>query len=237
MRIVISLAACMEWSLKTTDIKSAFLQGKEIQRDVFIVPPLEAQKNDWKLWKLKKSLYGLNDAAKQFYRCVEEELFKLGVERSQVDPALFFYKRQGTLMGIVATHVDDFIHCGNVQFDKEVMDKLRDRLLAGKVEEESFSYVGFTIKQSASGITLDQSQFMNELETIMIEPQRARQKKETLTKQEHKQFRSLVGKCNWAYRGSRPDIAFEVIDMSTKFQNPCVEDLVRANKNIIRLKK
>ena len=39
------------------DIKSAFLQGKSIQRDVFIKPPKEANTN--KLWKLKTTVYGL----------------------------------------------------------------------------------------------------------------------------------------------------------------------------------
>ena len=237
IKIVISLAACMNWSLKTTDIKSAFLQGKEIDRDVFIVPPNEAQMGGWKLWKLKKSLYGLNDAAKQFYKCVEEELQGLGVTRSDVDPGLFYYRKDGVLLGVLATHVDDFLHCGSESFDADVMDKLRLRLLAGKVEEQNFYYVGFEIQQSDEGIMFDQSHYMKELEVVNVDPLRAKEKKQPLTKQEHKAFRSLVGRCNWASRGSRPDISFEVIDLSTKFQKPVVEDLVRANKNILRLKE
>jgi hypothetical protein len=37
--------------------------------------------------------------------------------------------------------------------------------------------------------------------------------------------------------GTRPDIAFEVVEMSTKLKQPQVEDLLRANKNIVKLKE
>ena len=236
MRILLAIAAYRKWPVKTTDIKSAFLQGKDIERDVYVVPPKEAQSGPWKVWKLRKSLYGLNDAARQFYNCVEEELKKLGVIRSNIDPALFMYMKNGEVVGILATHVDDFIHCGEVVFE-EVMEKLRNRLIAGKVEEGVFSYVGFDIKQEKDGIVLDQSRYMKELSTEEIKPQRAREKLDSLTKDEHKKFRSLVGKCNWASRGCRPDVAFDVIDLSTRFHNPVVGDLVRANKLITKLKE
>ena len=39
MRSFLSIAAIEEWIVKTTDIRSAFLQGKELDRDVYIRPP------------------------------------------------------------------------------------------------------------------------------------------------------------------------------------------------------
>ena len=39
-----------------------YLQGKEIDRLVYMEPPAELKKPD-KLWKLKKSVYGMNDTA------------------------------------------------------------------------------------------------------------------------------------------------------------------------------
>ena len=36
MRLLISIAVLKNWSLKTTDIKSAFLQGKELEREIYI---------------------------------------------------------------------------------------------------------------------------------------------------------------------------------------------------------
>ena len=41
----------------TVDIKSAFLQGKPIERDVYVKPSKEAHTK--KIWKLDATVYGL----------------------------------------------------------------------------------------------------------------------------------------------------------------------------------
>ena len=38
MRLLISIAVLKNWTLKTSDIKSAFLQGKELEREIYIKP-------------------------------------------------------------------------------------------------------------------------------------------------------------------------------------------------------
>jgi len=68
-------------------------------------------------------------------------LKKLGCQYSSLDPALFFFKCDGHLEGIVISHIDDFLHAGNNRFDSIVMSKLRERFLAGKLEESHFKYI------------------------------------------------------------------------------------------------
>ena len=43
--------------------KTAFLQGGEIEREVYITPPKEAGVDPGSVWKLKKTIYGLQDAS------------------------------------------------------------------------------------------------------------------------------------------------------------------------------
>ena len=64
MRFLLTMAATNKWELRSTDIKSAFLQGQVLNRDVYVKPPREAN-CPGKLWKLYKCLYGLNDASKK----------------------------------------------------------------------------------------------------------------------------------------------------------------------------
>ena len=52
--------------MKTTDIRSAFIQGKELGRDVYIRPPKESKAPKHVIWKLKHGLYGLKDVARKF---------------------------------------------------------------------------------------------------------------------------------------------------------------------------
>ena len=61
---------------KTTDIKSAFLQGKELDCEVYHRPPVESHTPSNITWKLKHGLYGLKDGARQFFISVKEELLK-----------------------------------------------------------------------------------------------------------------------------------------------------------------
>ena len=83
---------------------------------------------------------------------------------------------------------------------------------------------------------MDQKEYMQGLDEVSMSPQRACQKKEPLTTSEQTRLRELVGRINWAVQGSRPDMAFEMVDLSTKFHGGTVEDLVRAMKAIRRLK-
>ena len=222
-------------AVKTTDIKSAFLQGKELERDIYIRPPKESQTPQGLIWKLKHGLYGLKDGARQFYESVREELMKLGFTQCRLDPALFYVHKDNRLRGIICCHVDDFLHAGDELFEA-LMEKLRGRFSAGKVEEKEFRYIGFKVKQYENRVILDHSEYIERMKNETVDPKRATDKKEILTTQEQKLYRQLVGQLNWAVQGSRPDMAFEMINMSTKLKQGTVENLVRVIKKISRMK-
>ena len=234
--MVLAITASKGWEIKTTDIKSAFLQGKEMDREVYLKPPKEAKTKDGFIWRLIHCLYGLNDAARQFYQSVVEFLKSVGCRQSSLDPALFFMLDKGELVGIVASHVDDFLHSGTDMFEKVVLDRLRERFLAGKVEGTAFRYVGFDVSQDEEGIIMDHSNYMAKLESGAIDPNRAINKSELLSVREQTEFRQLVGRINWAVQGSRPDLAFDMIELSTKLKQGTVADLIRAVKCIGKLK-
>lgn len=135
------------------------------------------------------------------------------------------------------SHIDDFLHAGNEEFDVTVMSKLKTRFVAGKVEERQFTYVGFQMVQKENGILLEQTHFVDGINKETMSAQRSMQKEDQLSSEELTMLRSIVGKLNWAVQGSRPDLAFEVIELSTKFQNGSVKDLVRAMKAVRKLKE
>lgn len=236
VRVFLSISTSKHWIVKTTDIKSAFLQGRNIDRDVFIAPPKEA-KVDKVVWKLKKCLYGLNDAARQFYYSVVAELKRLGCTQSALDPSLFYFKSEsGQLLGMLVSHIDDFLHAGDTEFDKRVMSELTKRFVAGKVEESSFTYIGFKINQTADKIIMDQNSYTDSIDCIKLSPQRCSQKEDNLNNTELSTLRSLAGSINWLVQGSRPDLSFELIETSTKFKNGKVLDLLNIMKTVKKAK-
>ena len=46
-----------------------------------------------------------------------------------------------------------------------------------------------------------------------------------------------VGDNCWVAQGNRPDLAYEVAELSSRFKNGHVSDLIRANKNLLKLKQ
>ena len=64
---------------------------------------------------------------------------------------------------------------------QDLLNKLKQRFQAGKVEEQDFQYIGFHIKQNENGITVDHSRFIEKLDQPHIDPKRAMQKQKQLT--------------------------------------------------------
>ena len=76
LRLVLAISANMSWDVfQTMDIKSAYLQGRKIERSVYIIPPKEVSL-EGKLWKLRKTCYGLVDAAREWYFSLKTEIIK-----------------------------------------------------------------------------------------------------------------------------------------------------------------
>ena len=117
LRLLFALTSSCNWRINILDIKSAFLQGKSIERDVFIKPPKEANTN--KLWKLKTTVYGLRDALREWYLSVKKQLVATGYVKSGYD-AVFYWQKENTLQGILSAHVDDFCWAGTKLFQNIV---------------------------------------------------------------------------------------------------------------------
>lgn len=178
IRILITIAAHKQWTIKTTEIKSAFLQGKELSRDVYLRPPIESGVSKGIIWNLRHCLYDLKDGARQFYLSVKEELVKLGCKQSKLDPVVFVLQTH-ELNGIICCHVDDFLHAGNEALEK-IVKHLRQRILAGRVEEKRFKYLEFQINQENDKIILDHTDYVPSLKIFTMDPERAKQKQDIL---------------------------------------------------------
>ena len=68
------------------NIKTAFLQGEDIDRKVFVMPPKEAETNN--VWLLKKCAYGLGNTSRKWYTRVKSFLLSIGLKMSKGDPSL-----------------------------------------------------------------------------------------------------------------------------------------------------
>ena len=133
LKFCLSVVQVNKWNCYTLDVKTAYLQGDEIRREVYLKPPSEGKWNG--LWRLKKTVYGLKDAAKAWYNKVVKVVEELGGERSRLEPNIFFWKNKKKLKGILCSHVDDFCYGGTESFLSEIMGELRNKLRVGECSQ------------------------------------------------------------------------------------------------------
>ena len=235
VRLTVSIAAANGWCCNTIDVKAAYLQGKPIEREVYLRPPPEF--DEGKLWKLNKTVYGLSDAALQWYQRVKEELLSLGMKISLLDPALFAWQAPSGTKGILCLYVDDILWAGEKTFKETIIDKLSEMFKIGNSASKSFKYIGLNIKNVADGSTnIDQYDYTESVEAICISKARNNNRNSELNEKEKGEYRALIGQLNWVAMQTRPDIAFDVGDHSTKIKNATVADICSLNKIVNRLK-
>ena len=228
VRIVLSVTISFGWQIHSVDVKAAYLQGDTINRDLYLKPPPEY--DNGKLWRLKKTVYGLCDAARAWYNRVKGVLLSMSAVMCTLEPSVFYWYNREKLEGIICVYVDDFLWAGTRTFEREVIDKVRESFLIGSSESESFKYVGLNINSSKGVAFVDQNQYILTLSPVKISVARSSIKSSELSEQEKREFRSVIGQLNWIATNSRPDISFEVSELSASFKNACIADLLRLNK-------
>ena len=153
-RVMLAEASWKGWKSNALDIKTAFLQGNSLSRDVFVKPPPESETN------------GVVDAARHWYQRVKKEILGTGCQISSLDRCLFYLCKNGQLHGMVSSHVDDFWWSGDDHFEHSVIHKLLSIFDVRTVETAPFKYLGFDVHEDSTAIILDKSAYVNEIKEI-----------------------------------------------------------------------
>ena len=93
LKLALIIAANEGFKVKTGDVKSAFLQGKSLERTIFVKPPPEANR-EGKLWLLLQAAYGISDGGRMFYLKLSETLQSLGLHKVHADGAMFTFVKK-----------------------------------------------------------------------------------------------------------------------------------------------
>ena len=116
---VLTLIAHNELEINSINIKTAFLQGEETDRDLFFFTSTRSKHVQYLV--LKKCSYGLVNASRKWYNKVKSVLLSLNLKMSKGNPSIFYYYQNDKLLGIVAIHVDNFLWAGEISFSKDII--------------------------------------------------------------------------------------------------------------------
>jgi Reverse transcriptase (RNA-dependent DNA polymerase) len=225
------------------DIETAFLYG-DLDEDIWMVFPdgyedyLQEVHHVYKTAKLfcvklNKALYGLVQAARQWWKKFKEKMLLLGYKPSEADPCLFVKKNQTEkVISFIILYVDD----GGIIGTQETIDEL----VSGLSEDFKVKYLGqmehfvgcrLIENKSKDTLWIHQPKLIKNLKlhfqqlvdsvkfyktpamprTVIVRPSAEENK---LNEERQTKYRSGVGMLLYLVKHSRPDIANSVRELS-----------------------
>jgi len=110
-RILLHIAAVLDWDAQQIDVKTAFLYGLLPDDEVqYMEQPSgfeESGKETW-VWRLQKGLYGMKQAGRIWNKTMNDAMISWGFTRLACESCIYYRKRESRIV-VAAVHVDDFI--------------------------------------------------------------------------------------------------------------------------------
>ena len=250
-RTLLAVAAQKDLHLGQMDVKSAYLHSA-IEEEIYLEQPQgfvkRGQNGETLVCKLNKSIYGLKQAAKNWYEALANLLISSGFHRSRNDYCLFVRKDADGIFSYVLVWVDDIIVAGA---SNEIIDEIKSLLEKNfKMDDrvELHWFLGMRILRSEDGITVDQEKYIaNVLKQFNMSDSKPKvtpaEVNLKLVKDdgEHqlvdtKLYRSLVGSLLYIGKQTRPDILNVVNQLSRFFEKPNTTHW-QAAKHVLRFLK
>jgi Reverse transcriptase (RNA-dependent DNA polymerase) len=126
IRAVLGLVAGLDLELEQLDVKTAFLHG-DLEEEIYMVQPegFEVKGKYNMVCKLKKSLYRLKQASRQWYKKSDSFMMSHGYQRTKTDPCVYFKRLANGKFLILLLYVDDMLITGH---DAQMIDMLKNEM-------------------------------------------------------------------------------------------------------------
>ena len=229
VRVLLALAAVKGWRLLQLDVNNAFLNG-DLFEEVYMDLPLGYHtKGENLVCKLKKSIYGLRQASRQWFHKFSSAIINAGFTQSKSDYSLF-YTGSGDSYVALLVYVDDIIITSkdpaaitNVQLSLQNLFKLK---VLGNLKY----FLGLEIASSKEGICLSQRNYTLSLledtgfadskpASLPMDPNLKLNTVDGEPLPDDGQYRRMIGRLLYLTI-SRPDIAFAVNKLSQYMSAP-----------------
>jgi len=230
-RALLALALNKGHSIVAIDVEKAFLES-DLNEEIYISIPnglkeiVDVPPNT--VCKLRKAVYGLVQAAKEFYKKIVEVLKSIGFIISLADPCLGKIKLNSSWV-YIGIYVDDVLMIGNKNELNILSAKLKQTFgIRTKFPVEEF--VGCKLQHDKAGITLHQSELVKKLNeefkgeltkmkghatpmgsrTHVVKPS----KENAVGPEKLTRYQSGTGTLLYLVKHSRPDIANAVRELT-----------------------
>jgi hypothetical protein len=158
IRCLLTIALAKKWQLHQMDVNNAFLHG-DLDEEVYMrLPPGFSSHSSNKVCRLRKSLYGLKQASRNWFSKFSTALITYGFQQSPADHSLFTY-HDGTDNLVVLVYVDDLILASSNPQKCQRFKAYLNKCFRIKDLGSLKYFLGIEVAHSPSGIFLCQRKY------------------------------------------------------------------------------
>ena len=163
VRVLLSLAANLDWPLQQFDVKNAFLHG-ELTEEVYMDPPpgYMPERHNQKVYRLKKVLYGLKQSPRAWFGRFTKSMINFGYHQSNSDHTLFLKKQMSKITALIV-YVDDMVVTGNDPEERKALQTHLSREFEMKDLGPLKYFLGIEVSRSKEGIVISQRKYALDL--------------------------------------------------------------------------
>jgi Reverse transcriptase (RNA-dependent DNA polymerase)/GAG-pre-integrase domain len=240
-RILLHIAAAMNWDTQQIDVKTAFLYGLLPDDEVQYMeqpPGFEEHGTKDHVWMLQRGLYGMKQSGRIWNKTMNDAMLSWGFTRLSCESCIY-YRKSNTGTIISAVHVDDFLSIASSKDENEAFKNQMKSLWTISDLGEAKHCVGIAIRRNRTNKTvhLSQKALIDKIiqqfgqqdchpVSTPMDPglKLHRPDKSLLSKQDTERltkipYRSLVGCLIYLAVGTRPDISYAVQQLSQFLDN------------------
>ena len=232
------------------DVETAFLYG-DIEEEIFMKSPVGMEEIDpgsspEDCYQLKKGIYGLCQAARQFWKKFVDTIKKepFGFTVSPADPCMLF-KETNLGVCIIIMYIDDMLIIGEKEQIQEFATMIQKEFSV-KIQHNLADYLGceFYMNKEKTRGWLGQPSIIKSLEqkfgkkamkerlsmtpgTPRFTARRLENEEDKVNAKDHETYRSGVGTLLYLTKHSRPDISNPVRELSKTYGCTCPSTLER----------
>lgn len=232
IRSLLSLAAYHKYVVAKVDRSGAFLQGGNLEREIYVRPPTSWMNRNSELWKLVKPAYGLVESGRTWQLACEKwmrETYKIKGVPGFAQMFVLNVKNEAPVIFNTKV-VDDFLLAGTPEEIERFHSLIYKRFNVGTFcRTASFTFNALIEQNDSMDIRISMEEFMQDISDLELSRHRRKSASEKATPEELTSYLSFTGLLNYLGHGVIPVAAFTVSYLQQRIGNLHVLDLKEAN--------
>ncbi|KAL3634979.1 hypothetical protein CASFOL_022033 [Castilleja foliolosa] len=238
--LVLSMVAEMDLELDQMDVTTAFLHG-ELEETIYMKQPPGFEKGaEDKVCLLRKSLYGLRQAPRQWNKRFDQFMVSIGFKKSKYDNCVYLNgKSSWNSKIILLLYVDDILI---VAKRRDLVDELKDKLksefeMKDMGQASKILGIEITRHRKAREVILSQHRYLSKVlekygmleakavtsplgAQFKLKSDQSPKSKEECEEMQVLPYANVIGSIMYAMVCTRPDLAFALSILSRFMGNP-----------------